>query len=136
MKILAPADLHLDRYFARRMDPFQDIPEDKLRDVAAAHDATFVQKSELIFGRHRLLCCTLWTDFDIYGERSDNLRNAVTQMNDYLYMRVTHHLGDVVTISTPELGALTNTVRLATEAPEWNFGTGALMRNLATRGLL
>lgn len=48
----------------------------------------------------------------------------------------THHLGDVVTISAPELGALTNTVRLATEAPEWQFGTGALMRNLAARGLL
>ena len=48
----------------------------------------------------------------------------------------THHLGDVVTISSPELGALTNTVRLATEAPEWRFGTGALMRNLAARGLL
>ena len=42
----------------------------------------------------------------------------------------THHLGDVVTIAAPELGALTNTVRLATEAPEWTFGTGALMRNL------
>ena len=48
----------------------------------------------------------------------------------------THHLGDVVTISAPELGALTNTVRLATEAPEWQFGTGALMRNLAARRLL
>jgi fumarylacetoacetate (FAA) hydrolase family protein len=48
----------------------------------------------------------------------------------------THHLGDVVTISTPALGALVNTVRLATEAPEWTFGTGALMRNLAGRGLL
>ena len=48
----------------------------------------------------------------------------------------THHLGDVVTISAPELGALTNTVRLATEAPEWHFGTAALMRNLAARGLL
>jgi len=48
----------------------------------------------------------------------------------------THHLGDVVTIAAPELGALTNTVRLATEAPEWTFGTGALMRNLAARRLL
>ena len=48
----------------------------------------------------------------------------------------THHLGDVVTISAPGLGALTNTVRLATEAPEWTFGTAALMRNLAGRGLL
>lgn len=48
----------------------------------------------------------------------------------------THHLGDVVTISAPELGRLTNTVRLATEAPEWQFGSGALMRNLAARRLL
>ena len=48
----------------------------------------------------------------------------------------THHLGDVVTISAPELGALTNTVRLSTEAPEWTFGTRALMTNLAARGLL
>ncbi len=48
----------------------------------------------------------------------------------------THHLGDVVTIETPALGALVNTVRLSTEAPEWTFGTGALMRNLAGRGLL
>jgi fumarylacetoacetate (FAA) hydrolase family protein len=48
----------------------------------------------------------------------------------------THHLGDVVTISALELGALTNTVRLSTEAPEWQFGTSALMRNLAARGLL
>jgi fumarylacetoacetate (FAA) hydrolase family protein len=48
----------------------------------------------------------------------------------------THHLGDVVTVSAPALGALVNTVRLATEAPEWTFGTAALMRNLAGRGLL
>ena len=48
----------------------------------------------------------------------------------------THHLGDVVSISAPDLGVLTNTVRLSTEAPEWQFGTGALMRNLAARGLL
>ena len=48
----------------------------------------------------------------------------------------THHQGDVVSIETPLLGRLVNTVRLATEAPEWTFGTGALMRNLAGRGLL
>ncbi len=48
----------------------------------------------------------------------------------------THHIGDTVTIATPALGALTNTVRLSTEAPEWTFGTAALMRNLAGRDLL
>ena len=48
----------------------------------------------------------------------------------------THHPGDRVTISAPELGALRNVVRLATEVPEWTFGTVALMRNLAGRGLI
>ena len=48
----------------------------------------------------------------------------------------THHLGDRVTIAAPGLGALENTVRLATEAPPWTFGVGALMQNLAARGLL
>lgn len=48
----------------------------------------------------------------------------------------THKGGDVVTISEPRLGSLRNTVRLSTECPEWTFGTGALMRNLAGRGLL
>ena len=48
----------------------------------------------------------------------------------------THHLGDVVTIETPRLGALVNRVRQATECAPWIFGTGALMRNLAARNLL
>ena len=48
----------------------------------------------------------------------------------------THHIGDVVTIATPALGALTNVVRLSTEAPPWTFGTAALMRILAVRGLI
>ena len=48
----------------------------------------------------------------------------------------THHVGDVVTVSAPQLGRLVNTVRLSTEAPEWTFGAGALMRNLSGRGLL
>ncbi|CAN7281367.1 fumarylacetoacetate hydrolase family protein [Pararhizobium sp. LjRoot255] len=48
----------------------------------------------------------------------------------------THKLGDVVTITNPHLGSLTNTVRLSTECPPWTFGPSALMRNFAARGLL
>ena len=48
----------------------------------------------------------------------------------------THAMGDVVTIAEPGLGRLTNQVALSTECPAWQFGTGALMRNLAGRGLL
>ena len=48
----------------------------------------------------------------------------------------THKTGDVVTVSTPRLGALTNKVRHCEEVPPWTFGISDLMRNLAGRGLL
>jgi fumarylacetoacetate (FAA) hydrolase family protein len=48
----------------------------------------------------------------------------------------THKKGDITTIAAPELGTLTNRMTLSTEAPPWTFGAGALMRNLAKRGLL
>jgi len=48
----------------------------------------------------------------------------------------THEIGDIVTISTPTLGSLTNRVTTSDKAPAWRFGTTQLMRNLARRGLL
>ncbi|MGJ8597167.1 metallophosphoesterase family protein [Sulfitobacter sp.] len=33
--------------------------EEKLRDIAESSGAALVQKSELTFGRHRILCCSL-----------------------------------------------------------------------------
>ncbi|WP_338153273.1 hypothetical protein [Pseudophaeobacter leonis] len=48
----------------------------------------------------------------------------------------THKIDDIVTVSTPALGALRNAVSLSTECPAWSFGTGALMKNLAGRHLL
>jgi fumarylacetoacetate (FAA) hydrolase family protein len=47
----------------------------------------------------------------------------------------THHLGDLVTIATPSLGALVNTVQLSTQIAPWTFGVRALYRNLASRGV-
>lgn len=61
---------------------------------------------------------------------------APTEDRDQPGQGFTHHLGDVVSISAPGLGTLTNTVRLSTECPEWTFGTAALMRNLAARNLI
>jgi fumarylacetoacetate (FAA) hydrolase family protein len=48
----------------------------------------------------------------------------------------THKVGDLVTIHTPKLGTLVNRVTTSDRAPAWTFGIGALMRNLAGRGLL
>ena len=48
----------------------------------------------------------------------------------------THKPGDLVTISSPRLGALSNRVTTCEKAPRWTFGARALMANLAERGLL
>ena len=48
----------------------------------------------------------------------------------------THRLGDIVRVSSERLGTLENVVTACDRAPPWNFGIGALMRNLAQRGLL
>ncbi|MBX5132029.1 fumarylacetoacetate hydrolase family protein [Rhizobium lentis] len=61
---------------------------------------------------------------------------APTQDRDAPKQGFTHKIGDVVEISSAGLGTLVNTVRLSTECPPWTFGISALMRNLATRGLL
>lgn len=51
-------------------------------------------------------------------------------------MGFTHESGDIVTISTPALGSLSNRMTTSDNAPPWTFGTAALMRNLAARGLI
>lgn len=48
----------------------------------------------------------------------------------------THHLNDIVTISTPSLGVLVNRVRLCNECSRWTYGASHLMRDLAAAGLI
>ncbi|HZP19724.1 MAG TPA: fumarylacetoacetate hydrolase family protein [Bauldia sp.] len=48
----------------------------------------------------------------------------------------THKVGDIVTIASPRLGRLSNRVVHCADAEPWTFGTGALMRNLARRGVV
>ncbi|MGV1685041.1 fumarylacetoacetate hydrolase family protein [Sphingopyxis sp. NJF-3] len=61
---------------------------------------------------------------------------APTQDRDEPGRGFTHKVGDVVRIAEPRLGALVNSVRTSAAAPAWTRGIGALMRNLARRGLL
>jgi len=51
-------------------------------------------------------------------------------------MGFTHKPGDIVTIASPKLGRLVNRMRRCEDCDRWTFGTGALMRNLARRGLI
>jgi fumarylacetoacetate (FAA) hydrolase family protein len=48
----------------------------------------------------------------------------------------THKYGDIVTIAAPKLGRLVNRIKPTDQCEAWTFGPGALMRNLAGRGLL
>jgi fumarylacetoacetate (FAA) hydrolase family protein len=48
----------------------------------------------------------------------------------------THAVGDSVTVSSAKLGALTNCVNHCDQITPWTYGSRALMRDLARRGLL
>ena len=48
----------------------------------------------------------------------------------------THMIGDVVAVATPTLGTLVNRVNHSDKVAPWTFGAGALMYNLARRGLI
>ena len=48
----------------------------------------------------------------------------------------THKMGDIVAISTPALGTLSNRVQLATDCPPWSYGASHLLRDLGRAGLL
>lgn len=61
---------------------------------------------------------------------------APTKDRDVEGQGFTHHLGDLVRISSPKLGALQNRVQHCHTIPKWEFGLTALMHNLARRGLL
>ena len=47
-----------------------------------------------------------------------------------------HKEGDVVTVSSPQLGKLANRMTWTDKAAPWTFGASHLFRNLAKRGLL
>ncbi len=51
-------------------------------------------------------------------------------------MGFTHKTGDIVTIGAEKLGRLVNRMRPCEDCERWTFGAGALMRNLARRGLI
>ena len=61
---------------------------------------------------------------------------APTEDRDAKGQGFTHHMGDIVRVSSERLGVLENKVARCDAAPAWEFGLGDLMNNLAARGLL
>ncbi len=61
---------------------------------------------------------------------------APTDDRDVPGQGFTHHVDDLVTISSPALGALVNRVRTSDRVAPWTYGATDLFRNLASRKLL
>jgi fumarylacetoacetate (FAA) hydrolase family protein len=61
---------------------------------------------------------------------------APIQDRDTVGQGFTHKPGDIVAISAPKLGRLVNRMQPTDQCEAWTFAVGALMRNLAARGLL
>lgn len=61
---------------------------------------------------------------------------APTQDRDVPGQGFTHKVGDTVTISSDRMGRLVNTVNTSADAPAWEMGIAAFIRNLASRGLI
>jgi fumarylacetoacetate (FAA) hydrolase family protein len=61
---------------------------------------------------------------------------APTEDRDAKGKGFTHHMNDIVRVSSEMLGVLENKVTRCDAAPAWEFGLGDLMYNLASRGLL
>lgn len=71
-----PAKVHVipgnHDYYDHRLDG-----DDALRDVIKAAGMHFAQKQALLIGDLRILCCTLWTDFRLFGQQDDAMLRAL-----------------------------------------------------------
>ena len=62
--------------------------EERLADVANSFGVRYAQKKVLLLGDVRLLCATLWTDFELGRGRAFNEALIPTRLNDYRRIRV------------------------------------------------
>ena len=62
--------------------------EDRLVEFARAGGADYVNAREIHIGATRLLCATLWTDYELGGDRAGNEERIQRAMNDYRCIRV------------------------------------------------
>ena len=67
---------------------------DDLRDAANKYEIDFLEVDGIDIGGIRFLGCTLWTSFELYGNKEVAMRRAKATMTDYVSIRVSR---------TPEL---------------------------------
>ncbi|MYM56979.1 metallophosphoesterase [Thalassovita mangrovi] len=62
--------------------------DDSLERIAKEAGAHFVQTRQVHIEDTRFLCCTLWTDFQLFGDVSGGMQDAQEKLNDYRSIRV------------------------------------------------
>ena len=62
--------------------------EDRLAQIASGFGIRYAQKRQLVFDDVRILCATLWTDFELGGHKSVNENQIQAQMNDFKHIRI------------------------------------------------
>ena len=64
---------------------------DAMRESALKYDIEFMEAEGVDIGGVRFLGCSLWTDFELFGpERKPGaLRQAKSNMNDFVYIKIT-----------------------------------------------
>jgi predicted phosphodiesterase len=60
----------------------------KLEEAAEGSTVHFLENREVVLGGVRFLGCTLWTDFELFGERAVSAAAAQGVMNDFRKIRV------------------------------------------------
>jgi len=106
----------LDSYYLEAQSHMSEIsrdPEDMVKQVINSHHQ-YPDGLMLFLG-------TMFTPIDDRDEPGQGF---------------THKVGDVVKISSPEIGTLMNTVDYTNNVPAWEFGVFDLMKNLSSRGLI
>ena len=71
------------------------LDDDVLARIATKAGVSFAQKRLLTFGNCRLLRCTLWTDFALFGDPGTAMERAAMTMPDY--GRIRRGDGDLIT---------------------------------------
>ncbi len=60
----------------------------KLAQAARADGIHYLENRDVVIGGVRFLGCTLWTDFELFGERQVSMAAAQAAMNDFRLIRV------------------------------------------------
>ncbi|HEX6037834.1 metallophosphoesterase [Longimicrobium sp.] len=60
----------------------------RLAEAGRAWGIHYLENTEVVIGGVRFLGCTLWTDFELFGERQVSMAAAQAVMNDFRLIRV------------------------------------------------